>query len=108
MNTKFKLMELSRRLSHTIDFSNDESLKKEAADALLTGISANLKILLDKRGTEIPANCTMDQLLDKAVEQHSANLHYLTNILHDLIVFQTNSETFQAIVNYISQLGGGA
>jgi len=100
-------MELSRRLTGAIDLSQDQSLKKEAADALRTAISANLQILLDKKGTEIPANCTMDQLCDRAVEQHAENIRYLTNILHDLIVFQANSETFQAVVNHLSSLGGG-
>lgn len=107
MNTKFTLVELPliyKGLAHTIDFSNNEDLKKEATDALLTSISANLKILLDKKGTEIPANCTMDQLLDKAVEQHSGNIHSLCNVMHDLIVFQHNSDTFQAVVNFLSLL----
>lgn len=100
-------MELSRRLTCAIDLSGDSSLKKEAADALRTAISANLQTLLDKKGTEIPANCTMDQLLDKAVEQHTGSLRDLADTLHDLIIFQTNSEILEAVVNHISSLGGG-
>jgi hypothetical protein len=106
-NKKFSLIELARRLSAAIDLSHEESLKKEAADALHTAISANIQILLDKNGPEIPANCTLDQLRDKVVEQHAENLQYLTNTLHDLILFQANSETFQAVVKHISSLGGG-
>lgn len=107
MNREFTLFELSRRLAHSIDVSNNVHLKREASDALLTGISANLQILLEERGTGIPAGCSMDQLLDKAVEQHSGSLHSLMNVLHDLIIFQANSQSFQIVVHFISQLGGG-
>jgi len=104
MNKEFTLFELSRRLAHSIDMSNNAHLKREASDALLTGISANLQIFLDQKGTGIPAGCSMDQLLDKAVEQ-SKDLQHLCNVLHDLVVFQHNSDTFQTVLSFMSQVG---
>lgn len=50
MSTKLTLFELARRLTHSIDLSDNANLKKEAAAALRTGISANIQTLLDKKG----------------------------------------------------------
>ncbi|KAK7322043.1 hypothetical protein VNO80_33839 [Phaseolus coccineus] len=100
-------MELSRRLTHAIQLSNDSSLKRSAAEAIHTAISGNIQLLLDETGTAFPANCTIDELSNRVVEPHAGNLQNLTNTLHDLLVFQANSETFQAVLTHIYSLGGG-
>ena len=69
---------------------------KRALGAFVEKILAeNGRIISHQEGTEI---------VDRVLNNPPDNMHHLFNTLHELIVFQSNSPTYDSIMTFLAQL----
>ena len=108
---EFILFELSRRLTHLVDTapSSNNDLRSQAVEAVKTSIDASVNNLLEVNGIEIPEDPKRQAIEHVTNTTPPDNLENSMNGLHDLIVFQANSSSFQAILDFVNQIppGGG-
>lgn len=104
---EFLLFELARRLTHWVDTapSSNDDLRSQAIEAVKTSIHGSVDNLLE--GIEIPEEQKRQAIEHVTNTTPPDNLENLINGLHDLIVFQANSSSFQAILDFVNQIPPG-
>ncbi len=105
MSDRFHLFELSRNLGHSIDTSPniDPAVKSNAVSAVKRALGAFVEKILAENG-RIISNQEGQEIVDRVLNNPPENLQNLFNTLHELMVFQGNSSTYDSILTYLGQL----